>query len=147
DCSAVLNTQYGGINRRGSGGYSNYNSMNVRYDIQDIKRTGLTLRLNYTWSHTMDDLDDTFSSSGNQFNLGYTDPFVPSVDYGPAAFDNRHRSAVAAIWDVPFARSLHGAAKAILDGWEFAPIFTARTGSPYTIYDITNDNYVYTRVA
>jgi len=146
-CEAVMNTQYGGINRRGSGGYSNYNAMNIRYNIQDIRHTGVTLVMNYTWSHSMDDLSDTFSSSFNQFNLGYTDPFNPSVDYGNSEFDNRHRIAISAIWEVPFARNLHGAAKYILDGWELAPIFTARTGAPYTIYDITNDNYVYTRVA
>jgi hypothetical protein len=29
-----LNNQYAGINRRGAGGYSTYNAMNVRYDIQ-----------------------------------------------------------------------------------------------------------------
>ena len=58
-----------------------------------------------------------------------------------------HRVAISAIWDVPFARGMHGAAKYLLDGWEFAPIFTARTGAPYTIYDTTNDNFIYTRVA
>lgn len=146
-CTAPLNTQYGGINRRGSGGYSNYNSLNVRYDIQDIKHTGLTLRMNYTWSHANDELSDTFSSSGNQFNLGYTNAFSPMVDYGSAQFDNRHRIALSAVYDVPFARNLHGFAKKALDGWELAPVLTARTGAPYTIYDITNDNYIYTRVA
>ena len=133
-----LNTQYSAINRRGAAGISNYNAMNVRYDIQDIKHSGLTLRMNYTWSHAMDELSDTFSASANQFNLGYTDAFNPSVDYGPAQFDNRHRVAISGIWDVPFTRNLHGAAKAILNGWEFAPIFTARTGAPYTIYDLNN---------
>jgi outer membrane receptor protein involved in Fe transport len=146
-CTAPLNTQYSAINRRGAAGYSDYNAMNVRYDILDIKHTGLTLRANYTWSHVMDDLSDTFSSSGNQFNLGYTNAFQPSVDYGNAEFDNRHRVALSGIWHVPFTRNLHGPAKSILDGWEFAPIFTARTGAPYSIYDITNDFFVYTRVA
>jgi hypothetical protein len=69
------------------------------------------------------------------------------VDYGNSNFDNRHRIAISAIWAVPFARGMKGAAKYLLDGWEFAPIFSARTGAPYTIYDITNDNYIYTRVA
>jgi hypothetical protein len=120
----------------------------VRYDIQDIKHTGLTLRANYTWSHAMDELSDTFSSSFNQFNLGYTDAFNPSVDYGPAQFDNRHRIAISGIWDIPFTRGLHGAAKSILGGWELAPIFTARTGAPYTIYDLNNCLcYVYPRIA
>lgn len=146
-CDAILNQQYGLINRRGGAGYSTYNAMNVRYDIQDIKRSGLTLRFNYTWSHTLDDLSDTFSSSFNQFNLGYTDLVHPMVDYGNSEFDNRHRVSLSAVWAVPFARNLKGAAKYILDGWEFAPVFTARTGAPYTVYDLTNDNFLYTRVA
>lgn len=142
-----MNTQYGGINRRGSGGTSNYNSMNVRYDIQDIKHSGLTLRFNYTWSHTFDELSDTFSSSGNQFNLGYTNAFLPRDDYSSAQFDNRHRIALIAVYDIPFARGMRGAAKKVLDGWELTPLLTARTGAPYSIYDLTNDNYIATRVA
>jgi hypothetical protein len=146
-CEAPLNNQYAGINRRGAAGYSDYNAMNIRYDIQDIHHSGLTLRTNYTWSHALDDLSDTFSTSSNQFNLGYTDPFVPSVDYGNAEFDNRQRVALSAIWDVPFARNMHGLAGKFLDGWELAPILTARTGAPYTVYDLTNNVYVYPRVA
>jgi hypothetical protein len=134
----VLNPQYSAINRRGAAGISNYNAMNVRYDIQDIKHSGLTLRMNYTWSHAMDELSDTFSSSFNQFNLGYTDAFNPSLDYGPAEFDNRHRIAISGIWDVPLHASLHGPAK-IHSGWMgIGPIFTARTGAPYSIYDLNN---------
>jgi hypothetical protein len=103
--------------------------------------------MNYTWSHSQDDLSDTFSASSNQFNLGYTDPLNPRVDYGNSNFDNRHRIALSAIWDIPFAHQLKGFAGKALDGWELAPILTARTGAPYTIYDITNDNFIYTRVA
>ncbi|MGD1069768.1 MAG: TonB-dependent receptor [Bryobacteraceae bacterium] len=147
DCEATLNDTYAGINRRGAGGSSNYNAMNVRYDIQNFRNYGLTLRLNYTWSHSMDDLSDTFSTSGNQFNLGYTDFTHPMVDYGNSQFDNRHRIAISAIYQVPFAKGMTGPAKYALDGWEFAPIFTARTGAPYTIYDLENTNYIYTRVA
>jgi outer membrane receptor protein involved in Fe transport len=146
-CTARLNNQYGNINRRGAAGYSSYNAMNVRYDIQDINRSGLTLRMNYTWSHTLDDLSDTFSSSNNQFNLGYTDLVHPRVDYGNSEFDNTHRVAISAVWAVPFAKNMKGIAKAILDGWEFAPVFTARSGFPYSIYDLTNTYFIYDRVA
>ena len=146
-CTARLNDQYGNINRRGAGGYSTYNAMNVRYDIQNIKNSGLTLRLNYTWAHSMDDLSDTFSTSGNQFNLGYTEFTNPMFDYGNSQFDNRQRIAISAIYAIPYAHGMKGPFKAILDGWEFAPVFTARTGAPYTIYDLTNTyGAVYTRV-
>ncbi len=146
DCQATLNNQYSGINLRGAGGHSNYNSMNVRYDIQDIGHSGLTVRGNYTWSHSIDDLSDTFSSSGNQFNLGYTDFEHPEVDKGSSQFDNRHRVAIAGIWAVPFAKHTQGLVRSVLDGWELAPVFTARTGAPYTIYDLANTNYIYTRL-
>lgn len=146
-CQARLNDQYGNINRRGAGGYSTYNAMNVRYDIQNIRNSGLTLRLNYTWAHALDELSDTFSSSYNQFNLGYTDFTNPRVDYGNAEFDNRHRVAIAAIYAIPFAHNSKGITRALLDGWEFAPVFTARTGAPYSIYDETNANFIIPRVA
>jgi outer membrane receptor protein involved in Fe transport len=148
-CNATLNNQYSYINRRGAGGHSTYNSMNVRYDIQNIKNSGLTLRMNYTWAHSMDDLSDTFSSSSNQFNLGYTDLVHPNVDYGNSEFDNRQRIALSAIYAIPFGRNSKGLTRALLGGWELAPVFTARTGAPYTIYDLTGDNPaapIYTRV-
>ncbi|MGP0072966.1 MAG: TonB-dependent receptor domain-containing protein [Bryobacteraceae bacterium] len=148
-CTAVINNQYGLINRRGAGGYSTYNALNVRYDINNIKNSGLTLRMNYTWSHSLDDLSDSFSSSQNQFNLGYTDLVHPMVDYGNSEFDNRHRIALSLIYAPPFAHGLKGPAKYLLDGWEFAPVFTARTGAPYTVYDLTNQSpsgYIYSRV-
>ena len=145
-CGATLNNQYAAINLRGAAGHSTYNSMNVRYDIQNIANIGLTLRLNYTYSHTIDDLSDTFSSSYNQFNVGYTDFQNPSVDKGSSQFDNRHRIAIAAVYQIPFFRNSNRILKAVAGGWEVAPVFTARTGAPFTIYDLTNDNYVYTRV-
>jgi len=95
----------------------------------------------------LDDLSDTFSSSFNQFNLGYTDLVHPMVDYGNAEFDNRHRVSLGAIYAVPFAKNTKGVTRELLDGWEVAPIFTARTGAPYNIYDLTNTNFFYTRVA
>lgn len=146
-CNARINDTYGNINRRGAGGYSTYNALNVRYDIQNIKNSGLTLRLNYTRAHSLDDLSDTFSSSDNQYNLGYTDFVHPMFDYGNSEFDNRHRIAISAIYAIPYAHGLKGPAKYLLDGWEFAPVFTARTGAPYTIYDNTYTDNIVVRVA
>jgi hypothetical protein len=69
------------------------------------------------------------------------------VDYGNSYFDNRQRIAVSAIYAIPFGRNSNGFARALFGGWELAPVFTARTGAPYTIYDDTNDNFLFTRVA
>jgi len=146
-CTARLKTsQYTNINYRGDKGFSNYNALNTRVSIRNIK--GVNFTVNYTYSHTLDDLSDTFSSSGNDFGLGYTDPFNPMLDKGPAQYDNRHRIAIGGVWEVPFAKETHGVLKQIAHGWAFTPIITARTGAPYTIYDTTNSftGYSYMRM-
>jgi outer membrane receptor protein involved in Fe transport len=136
DCySRLKTTQYTNINYRSDNGFSRYNALNARVDVRNIK--GVNFRVNYTWSHAIDNLSDTFSSSGNAYNLGYTEAFFPKLDSGDAEFDNRHRIAISGVWDVPFAKGTHGAARQVFDGWSVAPIITARTGAPYTIYDTT----------
>ncbi|MGH9800402.1 MAG: TonB-dependent receptor, partial [Blastocatellia bacterium] len=125
-------TQYTNINRRSGNAFSNYNSMNVRVNINNWANTGLRLTTNYTWSHAIDNLSSTFSESGNNFNLGLLDPFNPALDRGDADFDGRHRFVLSGIWDVPFAKDTKGVVRHILHGWEFAPIFVASTGNPFT---------------
>ncbi|GAC1625174.1 MAG: hypothetical protein NVS9B13_20340 [Candidatus Acidiferrum sp.] len=131
-------TQYSNINFRSDNGSSVYNALVARATLKSLANTGLTLNTNFTWSHTFDNLSDTFSSSNNEFNLGYLDPFNPKVDYGNSYLDIRKRFTLEAVWDVPFARNTHGVAKWILDGWTIAPIVTAETGSPNSLFDCTN---------
>jgi hypothetical protein len=136
-CVNRLNSQYGTINGRANGGISNYNSMIARVITKNVGHTGITLDANYTWSHAIDNLSDTFSSSGNAYVLGFQDPFTPLADRGSAEFDIRHRLAISGIWSVPLFKGSSMTDK-ILGGWEFAPIFTAETGTPYSIYDCDN---------
>src|SRR5262249_41561634 len=87
-------------------------------------------------------LSSTFSeSSNNGTNLGYLDPFNPSLDRGNAEFDTRHRLAISADWEIPVARHSRGAMKYIAGGWELAPIVTMRTGAPFSLFDSTNAAY------
>ena len=135
-----INPQYSTINFRTNGGTSSYNGLNTRFELRNFRRYGLTLRANYTWSHSIDDASSTFTTdNGSTYNLGLLDPLNPSLDRGDSDYDVRHRVVVAAIWQEPFF-SKRGAANLILGGWNISPIFTARTGSPFTIYDSTNSD-------
>jgi hypothetical protein len=136
-CTSRLNTQYGSINGRANGGVSNYNALISRVITKNFWKTGITMDASYTWSHAIDNLSDTFSSSGNAFVLGFQNPFNPLGDRANANFDVRHRVAISGIWNVPLFKGT-SLRDRVLGGWEFAPIFTARTGSPYSIYDCTN---------
>jgi hypothetical protein len=68
------------------------------------------------------------------------------VDYGNADFDNRHRIALSAIYEIPFARHMHGARQAFWTDGSSRPssrraraLRTPSTTSPTTT--------IYTRVA
>jgi len=116
-----------------------------------IKRYGLQLTANYTFARQMDDLSTTFSEAFNNFNLGYLDPWDPKLDWGPADTDITNRGVVALIWDVPYhtfsSSSCCGpntsswgqrALGALVNGWTFTSIFTAHSGTPFSIFDCTN---------
>ncbi len=143
DCTSTLNSQYTGINRRGDKGFSNYNALNFKVVARNFANYGLTFTANYTWSHAMDNLSSTFSdadpfsNNNGQFLVGYLDPYAPQLDKGSSDFDIRQRFAFSAVWDVPFFKG-KGLFNTIAGGWTIAPIFTARTGSPYSIFDCTN---------
>lgn len=134
-----INYQYGAINLREANGDSYYNAMNVRFADNNYARYGLQITANYTYSHAMDNLSSTFSQSGNNFNLGYLNPFNPSLDRGNSDYDVRNRLAIGGIYEPTFLefrnnRLLH----TTLGGLEFAPIATLRSGNAFTIYDCTN---------
>lgn len=135
-----LQTQYSNINFRGSDGDSYYNALNVKLQSSNFANQGLQLTANYTYAHTIDDLSSTFSQSANNFNLGYLNPFDPGQDRGPAEFDIRHRFVFSGVWDPTFLAFKNSSkmVQNLIGGWEIAPIFTVRTGNPYTIFDCTN---------
>ncbi len=136
------NLQYSNINWRGSNGFSSYHGLNVRVAGNNL-RGGLNFTANYTWSHSIDNLSNTFSEGSNgTFQLGYTDPFNPARDKGNSEYDVRHRVVISGIWNMPWGSNANGGMLSkIFGGWGIAPIFTARTGTPFSIYDCTNGSY------
>jgi hypothetical protein len=135
-----LNNQYSNINQRGKTGFSYYNAGLVSLRTTNFMNHGLDLNVNYTYSHSIDNISTTFSENNNNFNLGYTDPYNPALDRGPSDYDIRHRVVVSGIWNVPGLGDQKGFLGRVLGGWQIAPIFEARTGTPFTIWDTTNAN-------
>jgi len=137
-CLSRLNTQYSNINLRSDLGNSAYNSLIGQLTFRDVAHTGVTLQANYTWSHALDDLSSAFSDGvESDYQLGYMDPFHPKLDWGSSDFDAAQRVAISAVWAIPLLRG-HSLTDKLLGGWELAPIFTASTGNPFTVYDCTN---------
>ncbi|HSD45621.1 MAG TPA: TonB-dependent receptor, partial [Pyrinomonadaceae bacterium] len=113
---------------------SNYNALQARYQ-QRLAR-GFTALASYTWSKSIDDASNFFSSAG--------DPNFPQNSYNAAAergrsnFDVRHRLSVSYTYALPFGRSrqfLDGDnwGSVLLSGWETAGIITVQSGRPFTV--------------
>jgi len=137
-CLTRPNQAYTAINNRGTQAFSHYNSLNVHFSTQELGHTGLFILSNYTWAHSMDNLSTTFSESSAQFNLGFTNPGNPWLDYGNSDYDIRHRLALEMTWTEPFLKSGKGVLRQAAGGWSISPIFTARTGVPFSVWDPTN---------
>jgi hypothetical protein len=145
-CLTRPNNQYAAINVRGSRGSSAYDSLNVKYQTQDLHATGLSVVANYTWSHSLDDLSSTFSDSsqggsGYIGNLGYLDATDPMLDWGSSDFDVTNRIVLSPIWQLPWLKQAHSMMGNVVGGWTLSGIFTARSGTPFSAYDFTyNEN-------
>jgi hypothetical protein len=129
------NRQYGNMNTRGANGFSKYNALNTRFASNNLFHAGLDVNVNYTWSHSIDNLSSSFSETPQTENLGLLDPLQPALDTGDADYDARHRIAFSAVWDIPYAKGTHGFVRQALDGWELAPVWTAHSGNPFTVFD------------
>ncbi len=150
DCIARLNPGYGrSVGYRGNQGFSIYHGLNNRLRLSNVLGSGADLMVNYTWSHAIDNLSSTFfeaAGASNQYGnanatinngnfvRGLLDPFHPSVDRGDAEFDIRHRVTVAGNWKIPMG-SKPGLYSTLLRGWSLNPLFVARTGQPFSIFD------------
>ncbi|HZU23898.1 MAG TPA: TonB-dependent receptor [Bryobacteraceae bacterium] len=151
-CSTQPNPGWGiNVGYRGNEGFSIYHGLNNRFTMRNFMGSGVDLIANYTWSHAIDNLSSTFFEAGGQgiagqygqlnltinngdFVFGLLDPYHPKLDRGDAEFDIRQRLTMAATWRIPTG-NLRGFAHAVLGGWSFNPIFTARTGQPFSIFD------------
>lgn len=109
----------GNITERDSNSNSNYNAL----WITATKRMshGFQFNASYTLSHSLDDV------SRNNNGVIVQDSTNINSGYGNSDFDARHRFVINGIYDLPFKG--HRA----VEGWEFATIFSAQSGNPFTV--------------
>ena len=120
-----VNDNYAELNENVTGGRSSYNSLQVSLVRQAAR--GITMQFSYTYSHC---LDDTSGSYGlEEGAIGQEDPYDPLYDYGNCTFDLRHNLVANVIYQLPF----HG--NRLIEGWQVSGIFTAQSGSPFSISD------------
>ncbi len=100
---------------------------------------GLLFSVEYTYSHALDDVQDSgVSSAQPQDNANL------KAEYGNASTDVRQNFSSSFVYELPFGpgrRWLHGssgAAGKLLSGWQLETVAILRTGLPFTVFTGTN---------
>jgi hypothetical protein len=104
-----------------------YNALQTRYEHRFS--SGLSMTAAYTWSHWIDDQNQSSNWGGAQAQNPRNRGRAERAD---SAFDLRHRLVVGYLWELPFGRSLKGAAS-LVGGWALGGIITLQSGAPFSV--------------
>ena len=123
------NPFFGDITIIESAGRSEYNSLQLTFEQRSAR--GLSVLASYTLGRSEDDASGFFTSAG--------DPNYPqdslnrAAEWGPSAFDVRHRLSLGFAWDVPYDESRDGALGALMSNWQLSGVVTLQSGRPFTV--------------
>jgi len=98
------------------------------FSIRQRATAQLDLRAHYTWSHAIDDGEQTSASATRSEVL---DPNNLSLERSNSTFDRPQRLVIAAVWH-PIVHSDHGWLQIATRDWEISPIFQMASGAPYS---------------
>lgn len=121
------NPNFGEIGIRTNGADSWYNSGQI--EIERRIHT-LVLRGAYTYSKFLDDSSEIFTTTGTS---SYSQVLTNQrSDWGPSAFDQRHRFTLAYVWEAPYFHQ-NTFLRALTDQWQWSSIAQIESGTPNTV--------------
>ncbi|MCU1261029.1 MAG: TonB-dependent receptor plug [Bryobacterales bacterium] len=116
-------------------GNSRFNALELTLDKAFAH--GLTLRANYTWSKSLDDLPVNWGAQGPMAAQSWVYPWYSSnadrLDRGPSQFDHRQRFVTTFVWQLPSLAHANTLLRYALGGWQASGLFQYQTGPPLTI--------------
>lgn len=95
---------------------------------------GLTFLTAYTYAKSISGPNDIGGQVGGGSFIGSPqDIYNARADRSVSGFDLTHRFVQTVLYDIPFFKGTHGAAKYVLDGWQVSTIMTFQSGFPAPI--------------
>jgi TonB dependent receptor len=119
------NQAFGPIDYRTNGGHSEYHSLQA--SAQKRFSRGYQLQASYTLAKAMDNMQAQLNADVNNSSVYPQDPYDRDIDWARADFDVRHVFQANFVWDLPGRGG-----SALVDGWQFNGIVSARSGVPFT---------------
>lgn len=89
----------------------------------------------YSYSHSLDDSSDRYD--GN-----FLDSYNLRLSRASSNFDERHILTVGYVIDLPLLNSHKGLVSKLLGGWVWSGLTSFHTGTPFSIYDASGNNFV-----
>ena len=126
-----INPNLGAVRARNNSAMATYNGLQMRYDT---RFSFVTMNANYTWSKTIDNASEIFSTfGGGQSIADPQDPFDWSKgERGLSAFDQRHNFTANFVVELPHFKNQQGFEGKALGGWELTGIIRAASPRSYT---------------
>ena len=121
-------------------GNSDYNGLQL--SLRRAMAAGLQFDFNYVYSKSIDvgsnaERVNGFESSGLAFNSQVINAFSPDQWRAVSDFDATHQLNSNWLWDLPYGRGRHWAAKGLMNGifggWGFNGLFRWTSGFPFSV--------------
>jgi hypothetical protein len=132
--AAAPDPRVGRVDLLYSGGMSNYNG--VTFSFQENNWRGLSARLNYTYSHALDEFSNVPEEPFSVITsvLTQINPSNLRAQYASGDNDARHLISGSYIYQLPF-KSENRLLNAAIGGWMISGTMFYRTGFPFSIID------------
>jgi hypothetical protein len=130
--SGRVDPNFGLVRTRINGASSTYNGLQVRFDTRFTN--DLVLNANYTWSKTLDNASEIFSTLGGGSTVAHSqNPFdITEGERGLSAFHQAHNFTTNFLYTLPFMKDQHGLTGNLLGGWEIGGLIRVGSGRSYT---------------
>jgi outer membrane receptor protein involved in Fe transport len=115
-------------------GFSIYNGLQTQLRLQNYH--GFTGNVSYTYSHTIDNASEAFSSlsgSGSLFNLAQNPYDISKAERANSAYDFPHVLSFLGVYDLPFGKGQQGFLGHMIGGWSMNGTYRYTSGQPWTI--------------
>lgn len=128
------NCSEGILRQRTNTGYSNYNALQSEFRANNMFKQ-LTIRAAYTFSKTLDNVSEIFSTFGGG-NTTFTSQNPANIkapgEYSHSGLDYPHQASFIVTEQLPFLKEQHGAIGHILGGWALSANYVIASGQNYT---------------
>ncbi|HET9183030.1 MAG TPA: carboxypeptidase regulatory-like domain-containing protein [Candidatus Angelobacter sp.] len=127
------NCGQGVVRVRANTGFSNYNAIQAEFRANNLFNQ-LTVRTSYTFSKTLDNASEIFSTfgAGNSVAFSQNPLNFTNGEYGLSGLDFPHQWSMLFTEQLPFFKNQHGLMGHLLGGWAVSGNYLVASGQHYT---------------